>query len=503
MLFDTNNIGAGAGGALLFGVANSSANNHPLAAIKGMLQNGTGPVGALAFATRKNTTDTALTTNMWLDSSQTNGVGPFTIASLPIGNWDVENGSNSAKSCLNGVCTEGYAPTYVCTGTDTSALNTLIASGIKSLTLLGACGVTTLTTLPANFTLQGANWLNDSISTSSAAGNVVTMNAAGGDQIKNLTFTASITRTGGDYIYATGGNVTIENILFYGFYNGLHITAVGSPGTACPSPFNFSPCFGLHASNLKFYGIATGGSHDCILQDGTSGSNANPENDVYLENIGCSGVTPGAAITNGIEIVSAAEVHITHSEFENISGANILAYPNGLCSNGIGINLLEVDDAIMDAGATYGFHFIGTGGSCSQNIDIHDGWVANNTDGIYVETDTGGTYLIEMKIHDEHLINQTNDGIHLANNSNVGTSFISHNFIEQSSSGAALFIGNGVTGWRIVDNTFIGGTYGGFFPTATLSATSAMGNFFAGTTPIAGSPTLTINLTGSNSPNIP
>lgn len=393
---------------------------------------------------------------------------------------------------------------YACTGTDTSALNTLIASGIKSLTLIGACGVTTLTTLPANFTLQGTNWLNDSISTSSATGNVVTMNAAGGDQIKNLTFTASTTRTGGDYIYATGGNVTVENILMYGFYNGLHITAVGSPGTACPSPFSSSPCFGLHASNLKFYGIAAGGSHDCILQDGTSNSNANPENDVYLENIGCSGVTPGAAITNGIEIVDAGELHITHSEFENISGANILVDPNGLCSNGIGVNLLTLDDAILDAGAAYGLHVIATNGACVQNIDVHDGWVANNANGIYVETDTGnGTYIIEIKIHDEHLINQTNDGIHLANNSNIGASYISNNYVDQSSSGAAFFVGNSVTGWNIASNGFIGGTYGGFFPSAFLSSTSAFGNFFAAATPIAGSPTLAINLTGSNVPNIP
>lgn len=62
MLFDSGAAG-GNGGSVLFSAANSSG-NFAFSAIKGLLVNGTGPVGDLAFSTRVNTGDTALTEHM-------------------------------------------------------------------------------------------------------------------------------------------------------------------------------------------------------------------------------------------------------------------------------------------------------------------------------------------------------------------------------------------------------------------------------------------------------
>ena len=444
-------------------------------------------------------------TEIYYSASANLGVGTA-------GQIQINNSFGTSGQCVQSAgasAAAAWAPcgqSYACNGTsDTSSINTLTASGIHYLRLSGTtCAVTTLATLPANFRLDGDTQAGTCITTSSTTGNVITMNTGGGDMVTNLCISSSVNRTSGAHIYATGGSVTIQNVLLYGFYNGIELNGVGSPGTSCPSPYN-GPCFGAHISNIKAYGNSSGVtfSNDCLLADGTSGSNANPDNDAFIDDFNCSGVGTLSKIINGFEIVNAGEIHFTHGNFENISGANILVDPNGACSSGVGINWLEIGDSVfLDAAATYGLHVIATNGSCSQNIDIHDGWVANNQNGIWVETDTGnGTYIIEMKIHDEHIINQSNDGIHLANNANLGTTFITNNFVDQGGSGAAFFVGNGVNGWKIMNNSFTGGTYGGFFPTATLSSTLAIGNFFSATTPVAGSPAITLN--AYNSPNIP
>lgn len=388
---------------------------------------------------------------------------------------------------------------------DTSAINTAIASGIAAVTIPAVCNVTTLNTLPKNFTLHGLNQVGSCLQTTSATGNVLTMNAAGGDTVKDLCFQTTVTRTSGDFIYATGGSVTINNLLMYGFYNGLELNGVGSPGTTCPAPFNIAPCGGAHVSNLKMYGSPSGAtSHECILADGISGSNSNPDNDAYIENIWCSGVSSGTALTNGFEIVSAGEIHITHADFENVSGANILVDPNGPASTGHYIAWLVMDDCLLDATATYGLRVYASNGAGIQNVDLHDGWIANNQYGVWIGTDTGNSsFIIEAKVHHEHIINQTGDGIHLDDNSNIGASFIGDNYVlNASGTNSAFYTGAGVTGFNLHNNSFQGSTYGGNFPSATLSATVAIGNLFAGgTQAVAGSPTLTVN--GLNNPAIP
>jgi hypothetical protein len=73
MLFDSGAAG-GNGGSVLFSASNSSG-NFAFAAIKGLLTNGTGPVGDLAFSTRNSTGDTALTQRMVIAAAGNVGIG--------------------------------------------------------------------------------------------------------------------------------------------------------------------------------------------------------------------------------------------------------------------------------------------------------------------------------------------------------------------------------------------------------------------------------------------
>jgi hypothetical protein len=83
----TSNGGAGNGGMLMFG-----ATQGYFTAIKGFLQNGTGPVGALDFYTRRLGSDTTLTHAMRID---------FT------GNIGVNTLSPDARFSVNGVASFG------------------------------------------------------------------------------------------------------------------------------------------------------------------------------------------------------------------------------------------------------------------------------------------------------------------------------------------------------------------------------------------------------------
>lgn len=506
----TGNFSTSKAGDLTISTTNSSSGNYAeLTTNQGgasaalLLNTGTGTAWQLlsgannAFATLFNSGSAFATlTNAGKLGINTNS---------PAGTLDIEPPSGTATACINGStnCTDLFPIIYKCTGTDTAALNTLIASGIAALTISGTCVVTTLNTLPANFALRAQNPVNDVLETSSGTGNVVTMNSGGGDTIENIGFNSSVTRTSGDFIYAQGGNVAINHVVMINPFIGIELNGVGSPGTSCPSPYN-GPCFGAHVSNVNIYGTSSiqSGS-ECLLADGVSGSANNPDNDAYIENVNCTGLNGSDKFTNGFEIQASGEIHIVHADFENVSGANILVDPNGSASTGHYIAWLDIDDALLDAAATYGLKVIATNGAGIQNVDIHDGWVANNGYGIWVGTDTGnGSSIIEVKIHHEHIINQTNDGIHLDNGSNIGTSYIDDNFVDNASgTNSGLFIGNGVGGWNIHNNSFAGSTNGGFFPSTSLSDTAAIGNFFYGTTPVDGSPTLTIN--SLNSPSIP
>jgi len=94
----SSNAGSGNGGMLMFGVQQGY-----FASIKGFLQNGNGPVGALDFYTRQNPTDTTLTQRMRIDYNGNVGIG----TTSPDAKFQV-SGTSGSVQLKAGTDTNGY-----------------------------------------------------------------------------------------------------------------------------------------------------------------------------------------------------------------------------------------------------------------------------------------------------------------------------------------------------------------------------------------------------------
>jgi hypothetical protein len=133
MLFDSGAAG-GNGGSVLFSAANSTG-NFAFAAIKGLLTNGTGPVGDLAFSTRAATGDTALTERMRILWTGDIGIG----TASPKSRFECVSGSSAP-----GIYTTSYGSSDVRAGMigfaarGTISSPTATQSGDRTMALIGS-----------------------------------------------------------------------------------------------------------------------------------------------------------------------------------------------------------------------------------------------------------------------------------------------------------------------------------------------------------------------------
>lgn len=463
-----------------------------------------------------------------LGFSSGNGSQPvcFTMGpSGPLLNTVDGAGATSVTNGINGQCAYdnngkvGFQPcaaVYVCTGTDLTALNALITSGIHALTISGACGVTTaLTQLPANFTLRGSNALNDSISTSSATANVITVST--GDTVSDLGITSSVTRTAGDFIFASGVvNVTLDRLILQNIYNGIELQGVGSPAGICP--INVSPCSGIHAQDIRIYGPFSATANDGILIDGSSGA-AQPWNtDVFFSDIFITGADTSHYLQNGVEIKSGGDIHFTHLQVIyagragccGISGG-LLIDPSGAVASGNIIQYFTCVGCLFDSIGAEGVILNPTSGAQIGTAKFADGWSASNKSyGIHLKTDSGlGSAINGIQIANETLSNNVGAGVFLDDNSNVLNLNVDGCNISgnvNAGNGDGIYVGVAASTFRIVNNKIgpadgFGGNDQGihFAVTGSPAESIVVGNDISGnTTNVSGSPTITVKANNIN-----
>jgi hypothetical protein len=415
------------------------------------------------------------------------GIGTTT----PAGTLDVENGSNTATSCLNSKCTYGFPTIYLCTGADTSSITALLSSGIHALTLIGACGVTATLSPPAGFTLEGQNPLNDSISTNQATGNVVAM--ASGDAVRSLGFTSSVTRTAGAFLYAAGVvNISLNHLVMSNFWNGINLHGVGSPAGTCP--VTSDPCSGVHASDIRMYGSTTaGGSNDGILIDGSSGTSQPWNTDVVFDGVLITGATSGAQLSSGVEVKVGGDIRF-HGLQAIYAGIGLRIDVNGAPTSGNVLQYLVCVACLMDS-STQGVAVSATGTANIDTVRYVDGWIASNSGyGIGVSTDASGSGIGQVDIVN-NLIGANNYGISIADTNNVANLNIEGNGIGQSTV-AAIYLGAGTNFFRISNNKagYVGGFAGNAFGLQCGGGSLApsegviLGNVFSGNTTNASCP---------------
>jgi len=364
------------------------------------------------------------------------GIGTTSAA----GNLDVENGSNSATSCLNSVCTNAYTTVYNCTGSDTSALNTLIASGIHALTISGSCGVTTLNQLPQNFTLKGSNWSNDCISTSATTGTVI--QASSGDVISDICFTSSVTRTAnamvriGATVAAPAVNVALHHVYMHGtIFNGIE---------ECDASY-------VHMEDLIL--VASGASaNDGVLFGCPSGSTTIVNTETSLIDAVVQGFNRA-----GVEATAVGDVSLVRFEaFANSNG--ILTDPNGTAVTGNVIQLFTCTTCILDSNTSSGWLANATNGALIWTMKLVGGsWIASNSLwGIGAVTDTGnGSSINAFQIANTTIGANAFYGIVVQDNSTVFNMNIEGNEIAQNGvghSGGGIYLGVGTSVFKITNN---------------------------------------------------
>lgn len=102
-LYDTAGAAAN-GGSVLFGASNSTNANYPIAAIKALMTNGTGPTGDLIIATRNAGTDTNLTERVrfYAGGNVGFGVNPGNSAQVVISGVNQLTGSFDTTGAMGG-----------------------------------------------------------------------------------------------------------------------------------------------------------------------------------------------------------------------------------------------------------------------------------------------------------------------------------------------------------------------------------------------------------------
>lgn len=249
-------------------------------------------------------------------------VGVNTIS--PVGLLDVENTNLNSTFCQNTAsaagCTYAQRVVYNCqnNSNDISNINTIFAiSGVQALMLRGTCLVNTQTNIPVNFDLSGDAMNGATVTTSSATANLFVLQ--NGSSVHDLTFTSSVTRTAGAYLYVFKAvNNTINRVVMFNVWDGLYVEGSGSPGGICPN-LSTSPCSGVHVNDLRIYGPTSGSGHDCIDVFGASGSSQPWNTDVTFHDLFCTGANPNG-MANGVEISTCGDCHIEHAEFESKIG---------------------------------------------------------------------------------------------------------------------------------------------------------------------------------------
>lgn len=421
-------------------VALNTSGFAPTITTNGTAVVGAGPSSGAQLAGQGTACDSALdnrsVTNVVCVQANSSNVGIGTTN--PSGTLDIEPQSGTATACLNGSlnCTQLFPIIYKCTGSDTAALNTLIASGVHQVIISGACAVSTLNQFPTNFAFGGQDPISDSLSTISATGDVITL--SNGDRISNLQMTSSTTRTGGAFIRIGGGTsgtnvqaVWIDSLRLNNYYDGIHINNAQW----------------IRISNIF---ASASGSHDCFLIDGASGSQQPWNTDIVVTNALCDN---GAA---GIE--DKADGDVTFVRFSNFGQTyGILIDPSGAAASGNNVQYFTCSACIVDSNSQDGVRLFPTSGAGVYGFRYVDGWIASNSEwGLGLLTDTGnGSAITTADIVNNTILGNTFYGIVLDDNSAVSNVQIVNNGISANGvghSGGGIYVGVGSNVFRVIGN---------------------------------------------------
>jgi hypothetical protein len=240
-----------------------------------------------------------------------------------------------------------------------------------------------------------------------------------GVSIFNLTFKASVTRTGGYYVNINGASyTTVRDCNFVNGYNGLGIT-----GDSCASNKIYTSIFAnLTNVAIGITAVTTGqGSVDTVLEDLSIHGNG-PSNqtaigifvtvagDITLRHVStvwcASGVSIAPSSGNRIQTMN-----ITESYFD--SGTNY-----GIYASGGQVDLLSISNTWCSTNGSGGIYLNGISGRQVNQVDIVNVVCSNNSiagggagNGLYIDT-----YCTNVTVIGGSFSNNISNGIYVAAN---------------------------------------------------------------------------------------
>lgn len=167
---------------------------------------------------------------------------------------------------------------------DTTAIQAAIDSGNRYVFFPeGTYNVTSLT-LDDGVCLVGESPFNSIIQTTSATATVVTTTIS--NEIKNLKFLSSVTRTNGFYVNVQGNGCLIENCEFGEYYVAISVGTIGDAVIVNPRVFNCSfrdpnPITGSGA--VQFLNFSNAQISNCVIT-GTTVSTTQPDWGIRFQN---------------------------------------------------------------------------------------------------------------------------------------------------------------------------------------------------------------------------
>ena len=296
-----------------------------------------------------------------------------------------------------------------------------------TIRVLGACRLASTVTItkPVMFVGEGQAAVQPVTQTGFVTSNATSdmfQVGANGVTFRDLTFSASVTRTAGWMINFNSGtgnnNVHVRDCSFSNYLHGINFSGSGSGYST--------------VSNISLVTTTSGGI-------GIQYATTAPCVDAIVDNVNISG--PVAGMSAGISLVNVGDITINRvSTVQCASGLQLIP------GNGQAIQLAIVANSIFDSGVSYGIQSDPAAGGHVRLLKIINTWACTNAYGIILSpSNTGTTDRVEI-VNCTTSNNVTGAGVYVGASPAVSNVLIQGGSSSQNADGVRVIAGaNNVT----------------------------------------------------------
>jgi hypothetical protein len=282
-------------------------------------------------------------------------------------------------------------------------------------------------TLPVGEKIIGSGVGSTVISSPLTSGNLFTLSNY--DEIEDLQFTTTTTRTGGAFIATNGASyVQLSDLLMADWWTGIDINGVGATG--------------IHMRDIWLLDGVAGGTpgNAGILVASTSNSVDITGNDIWV-----TGTNSGSQPYSGVEIQNAGDITLDHVSTVYTGSGLRLDPPAGQIDQAV-----FVTNSFFDSGSGFGIYSGPTGGGIVQLLKVSNSWAATNAAGGVVLVTTSGGQNQQIDLTNDVLSNNGGPGVLLNDTGTTGLKVLGSTLSANTN---GILINAAATNFDIIGNT--------------------------------------------------